>query len=612
MPPMLLQVLPVLVVALLPTPPDFTKGADGGATEGQVVQSPPGVRGVRIAILPDRTTGRPWGLPYLDAAVEDLNRLKPDAVFCVGDLVQGYMRRPEVWQADMADYLKRVGGLSMPWYPTAGNHDVISGTRDPSDRRFAELYRRVVGPLWYSVDLDGLTAIVLFSDENLDDRTITLGEEQLAWLTAELNRAKQRHVPSVLLMHRPLWRYKSAEWSTRVEPLLRPAGTKAVIAGHFHAMQRDPDVDGVQYHILGTCGGAIDQHPLAGQLQHLSVLDLGQDQLELWHLFAGASLPGDFVVAEDQERCFTLKRDDRSVTVQGALPEPGAAGFHGAPLRVVVSNPLKIPVEAAVSIRDGSREEWLVPGEPSLSRTPADTLCPSVTDLQTPVTLRATAPVTVAPGGSGELALLLDCPPQDHSLRAPELTVQLSFIDTKGRTVPVAVRRRLPVQRALAVAAVDGAPAPAIPMEEWNWTPYATAEAPPMVRGERTTDGLVLSVSVPDDAFATPTDTMDQRRDRGTNPMVDALAVRIHAGGAPRQWTWEPSTGHVTGPAPAPRFLRVTDDAGWGARCTIPPSLLKGCTGVNLGVADNDDAFHTQWRWLSPDAFPATIGANTP
>ena len=91
-----------------------------------------------------------------------------------------------------------------------------------------------------------------------------VGDEQLAWLASALERAKERGVAIIALMHRPLWRYRQVEWETRVQPLLERAGVDAVIAGHFHSMQRVPDVGGVQYHILGTCGGMIDQPPLAG------------------------------------------------------------------------------------------------------------------------------------------------------------------------------------------------------------------------------------------------------------------------------------------------------------------------------------------------------------
>jgi hypothetical protein len=595
----------ITLLVLSAVVPPFTDAPDGGAREGQVVQAPEPKRDLRIAILPDRTTGRDWGLPYLDAAVEDLNRLKPDAVFCVGDLIQGYTRRPEVWQSQMDAYLRRVRSLDMPWYPTAGNHDVIAGTRDPGDRRFAELYRRTVGPLWYAVDLDRLTAIVLYSDENLDDRSIQLGDEQFAWLRAQLERSKARGVPSILLMHRPLWRYGDVQWDERVHPLLAPAGTVAVIAGHFHSMQRDPDRDGVQYHILGTCGGAIDQHPLTGQLQHISMLDLKDGTAEVWHQFAGATLPGDFIVAKDQERAFNLKRDARTVSIAGALPEPGTDGLRDASLVLTVTNPIDVPIVASLRLRNGSGEEWIVPDEPSVSRTPVDTLNPAVTDLATPITLAPVTPVTIAPGATASIEVRVSCPPLPAPLRAPEAVVELSFTDTKERRVPVAVRRRLPVQRTLAA----GTP---MPLEEWEWTPYATDDAPPSVVAERSPDGLVLRISVPDDRIAASFEGALGRKDRATNPLVDALGIRLFRGDRDRgaSWTWEPVTGALLGGAPRPRFERTATDGGWAARCTIPAALLDGCTGINVGIADNDDTFHTQWRWLSPEGLPARLGPN--
>ena len=73
---------------------DFARDAGGAAREGQSLRQYPRPRVQRIAILPDRTTGRDWGLPYLDAAVEDLNIVRPDAVFNVGDMIQGYTTDP--------------------------------------------------------------------------------------------------------------------------------------------------------------------------------------------------------------------------------------------------------------------------------------------------------------------------------------------------------------------------------------------------------------------------------------------------------------------------------------------------------------------------------------
>ncbi|MFM8816729.1 MAG: metallophosphoesterase, partial [Phycisphaerales bacterium] len=126
---------PAAAPALAP----FTRDADGRGVEGQVVADTGRPRVQRVAILPDRTTGRAWGIPYLKAAVADLNVAKPDAVFTVGDMVQGYTRSGERYESEVDEYLGIVGALrGMRFYPTAGNHDVISGTRTAGDDAFAQ------------------------------------------------------------------------------------------------------------------------------------------------------------------------------------------------------------------------------------------------------------------------------------------------------------------------------------------------------------------------------------------------------------------------------------------------------------------------------------------
>ena len=238
-----------------------------------------------------------------------------------------------------------------------------------------------------------------------------------------------------------------------------------------------------------------------------------------------------------------------------------------------------------------------------MHRTPRDTLNPAVTDLDSPVTIDPITPTTIAPRAKVSIPLAVDCPALAAPLRAPEAVVELSFTDSKGRTVPVAVRRRLPIARTL----MPGVP---MPLEEWEWTPYATDDAPPTVTAERSGESLVLTVRVPDDRIAESFPAATKRRDRATNPLVDAMAIRLHGAGEPAAWTWEPSTASVLGAPNGPTFERVPSTDGWSARCTISPELLKGVSGINIGVADNDDTFHTQWRWLSPSDLPATLGVN--
>ena len=127
-----------LAISLLSVPPAFEKSPDGAALDGQVVASPAAARQQIIAIVPDRTTGKDWGLRYLREAVDDFNREQPDAVFCVGDLVQGYSLDHADVIRERTEFLDIVGKLTMPFYPTAGNHDVVSGSRNSKDASFAE------------------------------------------------------------------------------------------------------------------------------------------------------------------------------------------------------------------------------------------------------------------------------------------------------------------------------------------------------------------------------------------------------------------------------------------------------------------------------------------
>jgi len=87
------------------TPPSFDRAPSGQALDGQKVQHVAAPRRQVFAIVPDRTTGRDWGLRYLREAVADLNRELPDAVFCVGDLVQGYSRDHDHVFKERSDFL---------------------------------------------------------------------------------------------------------------------------------------------------------------------------------------------------------------------------------------------------------------------------------------------------------------------------------------------------------------------------------------------------------------------------------------------------------------------------------------------------------------------------
>jgi hypothetical protein len=599
----------------------FARDAGGAAVDGQSVRDPQRPRVQRIAVLPDRTTGRDWGLPYLDAAVEDLEVVRPDAVFNVGDMVQGYTSDPARWEREVDDYLARVGRLAASFYPTAGNHDVISGTRVPGDDAFARLYRMRFGPLWYSVDLDLATVVVMFSDEALDGRSMRVGDAQLAWLATELERAKARGVAIVALMHRPLWRYPQVRWETRVQPLLERAGVDAVIAGHFHSMQRDADVGGVQYHILGTCGGMIDQPPLAGQLQHLSFVDLvGDGTVRVWHQPVGLALPHDFVRRADQDVVHSLREPRPAVRATGSLPDPSALA---APTRATVTLEARNPTDVEITVTldppgivrgPGGEVAWWTRGRGGAggfgagangwtSHTLADTRNEHTMATDAAVAVAGSLSLRVPPKGTASAGLDVTLLPAKGAALPPQLDLYATFVDSRGRTVPVYLPTRVPIARTVALGASRDSASP-LPAVAWDYSPYDTREANPELRCWRDGDSVELEVRVPDASRTGAPEWSAPDAARMKDPAADAVRAVIRTRDASgREFSeevlYEPFTKGCALPAGARASVTADGDGPWTARIALP---LNGRTpaGLQVGVADNDRTYHTQWRWLAP------------
>lgn len=597
----------------------FQTTPDGIAIDGQLVEAPSPPKRLRLAILPDRTTGRSWGIPYLEAAVEDLRRLQPDAVFCVGDLIQGYTRDTDQWDREADEYLSIINRLQSDFYPTAGNHDVISGARNPEDETFVNKYRSRFGPVNYAVEIDGATIVVLFSDEALDDRNVQFSEEQLAWLEGVLERASERPGAVVLLMHRPLWRYSNVEWDRRVHPLLVKHGVDMVVAGHFHALQRDPDRDGIQYHILGVCGGAIDQHPLTGQLHHLTLLDLGpEDDVSVVHLPVGMTLPDDFVSESDQQRAFTLKRSTKAAQVVGTLPDP----LHGevdANVQLVLRNPIDRPLTYTVS--PASRiDHWPLGTLPFASKTPSDIRNESTTDYDTPFTLHIDQEtITVEPGKSTTIDLNFTAPRTSSPPQPPQLNVRATFIDEKSREVPVVHHRRVPILRS--TTADDNRTQ--FPISAWRHSVYEVSEADSWVRLDINATPPRLYLHIEDNLFCS-TELEDNQLVKGRhNPPGDLVKISVLTVEGDREFLLEPGKEHsdlleILAPNAAPRHFpeqwRILNRGNGflDLEITLPGVVSKDINGLQIEIADNDSTYHTQWRRLAPPGKMLQIGSKEP
>lgn len=165
----------------------------------------------------------------LEKAVATVNALpsQPDFIVFTGDLTHT-TDDPVERRARMKRFREIVSALRIK--------DVrfMPGEHDASLDK-GEAYKEFFGAPYYTFDHKGVHFIAL---DNVSDPAAKLGDEQLAWLEADL---KQRHADDriVVLTHRPLFDLMpSWDWTTtdgaKAIDLLMPYKNVVVFYGHIH------------------------------------------------------------------------------------------------------------------------------------------------------------------------------------------------------------------------------------------------------------------------------------------------------------------------------------------------------------------------------------------
>ncbi len=198
----------------------------------------------------------------------------------VYSVFMGDMSWDEYWYQrnySIADYRKE---LSRNGYPTAvfhtmGNHDNNPYCTD--DWRASELYRREIGPTYYSFNIGRAHFVVL---DNIIYQN-TGGEEgkigklnyreavdaaQLSWLERDLSMVEDKSAPLVLVMHATLYRWRKVDGAIGYTTAMAGAydiinrvrgfDDVYVISGHSHVNQRiDNPASGIhEVNVAATSG----------------------------------------------------------------------------------------------------------------------------------------------------------------------------------------------------------------------------------------------------------------------------------------------------------------------------------------------------------------------
>src|SRR5256885_4615647 len=159
-------------------------------------------------------------------AVNSLSQ-QPDFIVFAGDLTHT-TDDPKERRQRLAQFKEIVSELKVK--------DVrfMPGEHDASLDR-GEAFQEFFGKTHYTFDHKGVHFIVI---DNVSDPAALIGDEQLAWLAADLSQ-RPRNAPIVVLTHRPLFDlYPQWDWATRdaakAITLLEPFEHVTVFYGHIH------------------------------------------------------------------------------------------------------------------------------------------------------------------------------------------------------------------------------------------------------------------------------------------------------------------------------------------------------------------------------------------
>jgi len=242
---------------------------------------------IRFAVLGDRTGDHQPGL--YGKAVEEVNRLRPEFVMTVGDMIEGYTEDSTILKEEWEEYLALLEPLSVPVYHVPGNHDITS---DPLEA----FYERYIGvDANYSFDHRGVH-ITIF-DNSRWESSEELPQEKIDWLIDDLQKNNGADY-NLVFMHKPFWYNTTAlgEPDT-LHSVFTAFGVDGVFTGHYHRYFSG-EYDDISYTSIGASGARLPDNQF-GLMQHFAWVTVDADGIHIAPILVGSVAAWDDKTADD-------------------------------------------------------------------------------------------------------------------------------------------------------------------------------------------------------------------------------------------------------------------------------------------------------------------------
>jgi len=294
----------------------------------------------RFVVLADRTNTP--NQKAFEMVLKDIERMQPDFVVTVGDLIEGYKDSAGTIK-DWDQTLPALKLLSCPVYLTPGNHDITT-----PDVRSIFIKKTGRNP-YYSFDYQNSHFIVV--DNSLVETAGKLDSTQIKWIEKDLKVLKNK-AGIYVFMHKPFWADGvGAGKPDRLHDLFKKYKVTAVFTGHWHNYASEV-YDGIRYVVMGSSGsdiGPAENTSLAVFYQYLWVtVKDGKSNPVLMR--AGNNYEPGYVNLKEEQFAYTIP--NKVVFVNGPELIEGKK-ISSLEATVKINNPTGKPLKTAIIWESG-------------------------------------------------------------------------------------------------------------------------------------------------------------------------------------------------------------------------------------------------------------------